>query len=87
MIEIPENDNTDNVVSNIGTTGKFEIIDADTEEVLMDNSDIKSAKVMYGAASATSSGTSVYLDIEFNKEGTGKLKDISNYICTNEYNK
>ena len=87
LIEIPENDNTDNVVSNIGTTGKFEIIDADTEEVLMDNSDIKSAKVMYGAASATSSGTSVYLDIEFNKEGTGKLKDISTtYVQTNTTN-
>lgn len=87
LIEVPENDNTDNIVSNIGTTGKFEIIDADTEEVLMDNSDIKSAKVMYGAASATSSGTSVYLDIEFNKEGTGKLKDISTtYVQTNTTN-
>ena len=84
LIEIPENDSTDNVVSNIGTTGKFEIIDSTTKEVLMDNNDIKSAKVMYGSASATSTGTSVYLDIEFNKEGTNKLKDISTtYVETN----
>ena len=84
LIEIPENDSTDNVVSNIATTGKFEIIDSTTKEVLMDNNDIKSSKVMYGSASATSTGTSVYLDIEFNKEGTNKLKDISTtYVETN----
>ena len=84
LIEIPENDSTDNVVSNIATTGKFEIIDSTTKEVLMDNNDIKSSKVMYGAASATATGTSVYLDIEFNKEGTNKLKDISTtYVETN----
>ncbi len=84
LIEIPENDSTDNVVSNIATTGKFEIIDSTTKEALMDNNDIKSSKVMYGAASATATGTSVYLDIEFNKEGTNKLKDISTtYVETN----
>ena len=84
LIEIPENDDTDNVVSNIATTGKFEIIDSTTKEVLMDNNDIKNSKVMYGAASATATGTSVYLDIEFNKEGTNKLKDISTtYVETN----
>lgn len=78
LIEIPENDNTDSVVSNLGTTGKFEIIDSDTEEVLMDNSDIKTARVMYGSnQTGTSSGTSVYLDIEFNKDGANKLENIS----------
>lgn len=78
LIEIPENDNTDSVVSNLGTTGKFEIIDSDTEEVLMDNSDIKTARVMYGSnRTGTSSGTSVYLDIEFNKDGANKLENIS----------
>ena len=78
LVEIPENDITDSIISNIGTTGKFEIVDSDTKEVLMDNSDIKRARVMYGSNSTSaSSGTSVYLDIEFNKEGTNKLKDIS----------
>ena len=53
LIEIPENDNTDSVISNIGTTGKFEIVDSKTKEVLMDNNDIKSARVMYGSNSTS----------------------------------
>ena len=85
LIEIPENNNTDSVVSNMGTTGKFEIIDSETKEVLMDNNDIKRVRVMYGANNTgTSTGTAVYMDIEFNKEGTEKLKNISNtYVQTN----
>ena len=63
----------------MNTVGKFEIIDADTQEVLMDNGDIKLANVMYGTDTTSSStGTVVYLNIEFNKEGTEKLKNISN---------
>lgn len=80
LIEIPENDNTDSVISNIGTTGKFEIVDSQTKEVLMDNNDIKAARVMYGSnsTSTTSAGTTVYLEIEFNKDGAQKLENISN---------
>lgn len=90
IVEIPENSNTDSIVTNLGTTGKFEIIDHDTNEVLMDNNDIKLANVVYGSnsSSTTSSGTSIYLNIEFNKEGTKKLEDISGkYVKTsNETN-
>ena len=86
VLEIPENDQTDAVVSNISTTGKFEIIDTETQEVLMDNNDIKLANVMYGSDSSTgttSSGTMVYLNIEFTKDGAKKLEDISNkYVKT-----
>lgn len=80
IIELTENDNTDKVVSNLNTTGKFEIIDAETKEVLMNNSDIKLANVMYGSnsTSTTSTGTTVYVNIEFNKDGAKKLEDISN---------
>ena len=87
IVEITENDDTDSIVSNLATTGKFEIVDSQTQEVLMDNSDIKLANVMYGAdsSSATSSGTMVYLNIEFTKEGTSKLEEIStNYTATTE---
>ncbi len=87
IIELTENDNTDAIISNLGTTGKFEIIDSQTKEVLMDNNDIKLAKVMYGSnnQTTTSSGTSVYLYIEFTKEGTKKLEDISNkYVKVEE---
>ena len=78
LIQIPENKITDKFVSNMNTVGKFEIIDADTKEVLMDNNDIKKVNVMYGSASTTATGTTVYLDIEFNKQGTEKLENISN---------
>ena len=87
IVEITENENTDSIVSNLATTGKFEIVDSQTQEVLMDNSDIKLANIMYGAdsSSATSSGTMVYLNIEFTKEGTSKLEEIStNYTATTE---
>ncbi len=78
IIELTEDDKTDSIVSNLNTTGNFEIVDSETNEVLMDNHDIKLAKVMYGSGgSTTGSGTSVYLDIEFNKEGTKKLEEIS----------
>lgn len=79
VIRIPENDDTDNIVSNLATAGKFEIADSETKEVLMNNDDIKKSTVMYGSdnSSATSSGTMVYLDIEFNKQGAKKLEDIS----------
>ena len=80
-ITIPENDSTDNIVSNLGTKGKFEIVDSDTNEVLMNNEDIKKSNVMYGSNSnsktASSSGTIVYLNIEFTKDGAKKLEDIS----------
>ena len=80
ILELPEKDNTDVIVSNIYTKGDFKIIDSDTKEVLMDNNDIKKAAVMYGSNSSSTqnSGTSIYLDIEFNKDGKSKLEDISN---------
>lgn len=75
VLEIPENDDTDHTVSNISETGKFQIVDSeDTENVLMDNNDIKSSSVLYNT---TTSGTVVYLNIEFNKQGKEKLKNIS----------
>lgn len=87
VLELPEKDNTDVIVSNIYTKGDFKIIDSDTKEVLMDNNDIKLANVMYGSSNSSttssSSGTTVYLNIEFTKEGAKKLEDISSkYVKT-----
>ena len=83
IIEIPEDSNTDNVVSNLTTVGKFEIVDSETSEVLMNNDDIKSSSVLYNT---TSSGTSVYLEIAFNKDGKKKLEDISKTYVKSEDN-
>ena len=83
-IEIPENTNTDNVVGKLTKVGKFEIIDADTKEVLIDNSNIKSSGVLYNNGT---SGTAVYLDITFDKEGKKKLEEISKtYVKAEEEN-
>lgn len=86
LIELTENDKTDSIISNISTTGKFEIIDTDTNEVLMNNEDIKTVNVLYGSNSSTTyQGTTVYLSIEFTKEGSKKLEEISSkYVATEE---
>lgn len=76
IIQLPENGQVDNLISNINTVGKFEILDSKTKEVLMDNEDIKLANVMYG--STGENGTAVYLNIKFTKEGAQKLEKISN---------
>ena len=78
-MEIEENTDTDTVISNISTNGKFEVQDSETKEVLLNNSNVKRANVMY---SSENSGTSVYLNIEFNKEGKSKLENISDEYKT-----
>ena len=82
IVEIPQDESTDPIVTNLATIGKFEIIDTDTKEVLMTNEDIKSAKALFGSVEK---GTAVYLNIEFTEEGTKKYEDISNkYTHTHE---
>ena len=81
FIELEENTETDTIVSNIGPTGKFEIQDSETKEVLLDNSDIKLVDVRYNTAET---GTDVYLNIQFDKEGKNKLTEITeNYKTIN----
>lgn len=80
QIEMTEGTSTEDAMSTLAQRGKFEILDAETHEVLLDNSSVKAAKVAYGQ---TASGVSVYLQIQFNKEGKAKLEEISNtYIET-----
>ena len=83
IVEIPEDSNTDTIVSNLNTIGKFEIIDSNTKEVLLDNSNIKSSNVLYNNAT---SGTTVYLEIAFDKDGKNKLEEISKTYVDSEEN-
>lgn len=79
-VQLPEDDMTDIASQFLYTRGEFVIEDADTGEVLLDYSNIKNAKVGY---SSLSSGTAVYLSIEFDKNSKEKLKEISNtYVTT-----
>lgn len=76
IMNIPEDDNTDLIVAQMQYQGKFEVVDKDTNEVLMTNDDLKSVKAGYGT---NNSGTTViFVNIQFNKEGTQKFKDITN---------
>lgn len=81
LVSIPQNDETDTVYNVVGSVGKLEILDKDTEELLMDNNQLKKAEVVYNT---TSTGTTVYLQLEFNKEGKDKLRQISNIYVEKE---
>lgn len=81
-LEVPENSSTDYIAQYTITKGEFKIVDNDTSEVLLSNADLKEAKVQY---STSTSGTTVYLTIEFNKDAVEKLKNISNtYISSTD---
>lgn len=75
VIENENDDETVNLVEQlVSKPGKFQIIDYQNGLVLMDNLDIKNATVVY----SNQSNYNTYLQIEFNKEGAEKLKEISN---------
>jgi preprotein translocase subunit SecD len=78
-IALPEDENTSTTLSELIKGGEFEIRDTDSEEVLLNNDDIKEAKVMYYTST---SGINVYLNIEFTKSGTKKLKQVSQDYAT-----
>ena len=85
LVKLQENDEVEEVLHHLEGRGEFTIIDSDTEEILMDNSDVKSAKVVYGSSDETGTSTTIYLQINFNKEGTKKLEEISKtYVKTTE---
>ena len=78
-IQLPENSNTDLIAQYVAIKGEFEVTNEDGE-VLLTGDHIQKAQVGYGT---TTSGTTIYLTIQFNKEGTQILKDITNtYIRT-----
>ena len=81
-VEIPDDVNSEVIINTIVQNGKFEMIDKETNEVLMDNSNISSAIAM-PVQGDMGTGTSIYLQIKFNKEGKKKLEEISSkYVAT-----
>lgn len=73
MIVETTNEDIDVVEEAIGHAGKFEMIDYQNGLTLMDNSYIKNVSVL----TSNQSAYKVLLQIEFNKEGSEKLKEIS----------
>ena len=74
LVDFNEDNNVDLAISAMVSSGRFEVKDSDTNEVLMDNNDLKEAKVLYNT---TSSGTTIYLGITFKKDSRYKLEEIS----------
>lgn len=80
VVELAENTQTDNIVQYLNAVGKLEIVDSDTEEVLMNNDDLKEAKAIYNSSTSV-----VYVDIQFKKDSNQKLKEITEkYISTTD---
>lgn len=84
-VKLQENDDVEEVINHLKQKGEFTIIDEETSEILLDNNALKSTKVVYGASDETGTSTTIYLQIDFNKEGAKKLEEISKiYVKTTE---
>ena len=74
-LQVPENSETDHIASNILQVADFKITDSEDEsKVFLTNNNLKKVSAIYNT---TTSGTTVYLQIKFNKNGKNVLKDIS----------
>lgn len=79
VFELPEDSITDTAVAQIASQGKLEVIDAETKEVLLTNSDLEN---IFAQVGSTVSGYSAYMQLQFNKE---KYREISKkYVKTTD---
>ena len=76
-ITIPENDQTEYILSDITQKGSFEIRNTANNEVLMNNDDIRIVKVDVVQSSYSVGTSSIYMDINFNNAGSKKFKNIT----------
>ena len=80
-INLPENTQTDYILADITQKGKFEVVDASNNDVLMNNQDIRSTNVR--TTKTYSNTEAIYMDINFNSNGAKKFKEITkNYQNT-----
>lgn len=80
---LPENSQTDSISQYIPIRGEFKVIDSETKEVLLNESHLEKA---YWSYNATETGTTIFLVMQFNEEGTGILKNITNTYVSYEEN-
>ena len=76
-ITIPENNQTEYIISDITQKGNFEIRNTANDEVLMNNDDIRSVNVQIVESTYTQDSSSIYMNINFNNEGSKKFKNIT----------
>lgn len=81
-VTIPDNKYADTIISQMVTRADFKIVDTEDKHELLTKDRIKDVKVGYGN---TGTGTAIFLNIQFDKEGTEKLKEVSNnYTSTTD---
>jgi len=85
VLELPENDNVSSILNVITQVGNFEIVDEETQEVLLNKDDISTSNIY---RNSTSYGTEISFSIEFTSEGAKKLEEISKkYVAVKEEEK
>lgn len=75
-VELPENSNTDTYVYYLTASGKVEMKEKDTENVLLNDSMIKKAQYTY--TSNADGAYQVYLELILTKDGQVKLDEVKN---------
>ena len=80
-IEIPEDQDSDEIENIIERSGMFLLLDDSTYETVFDNESnyIKKASVVMNQSEV---GTGIFLQLEFNSEGLKKLEELSNAYTT-----
>ena len=78
-ITIPENDDSDMISYYLEQSGKFTLTDAETDELLLDETHLKDAGLLYGSHLDDDGKTEshVYLQLKFDKEGIKKINELS----------
>lgn len=80
QIQIPEDENADEVENFIKSTSGLILLDGETFESVFDSSYLKKAEVAYSQGNTE---TAVLLQLSFNEEGTKKLQELNNiYVET-----
>lgn len=74
-VKLPENDDTEYVASILTESGTFEIVDEQTDEVILNKSHIDKA---YVTTYSSGSQTEVAFKIEFNSEGKNIIGELRN---------
>lgn len=74
-IQLVEDSDVTTIIQSIAAQGKMELIDSETNEVILSNDNIKGAKVGY--SNSSDKGTYVGLVIEFNEDCKDKFKEIT----------
>ena len=76
-ITIPENDQTEYILSDITQKGNFEIRNTANDEVLMNNDDIRSVEVDVVQSAYSTSTSAIYMDIHFTNSGSRTFRNIT----------